>query len=236
MSSGCEVSSANQRAMSSCSRSPCSPLAGNIPVFMLVCERSSRYSGYCACIQARSCAEFWASRMLTVTAHLRGRLRLPRYRAESPARYPEIDDRSSIVGRLLSDPVISLLLLLRLGRRLLGRGCTISRRSLSGIASGGSGITRSLLSVTSRFLSLDERFLSLCSRILRGLSGLFLRARDQRQRQRDSGENHFCVHENDHPDVTDEGGQLPGANSRVFAQRFEPGNSSVSCTVCTRRH
>src|SRR5262245_49742570 len=134
--------------------------------------------------------------MLTVTVHLRGRLRLRGHRAESPARYPEIDNRLSIFG----------LLLLRLSRRLLGRRSGVGR-SGSGVASGGGGIARSLLRVTSSFLSLTGSVAGRCSGVLSGLGGLLLRARDQRQRQRDSGENHFCVHVNDHPDVTDEGGQ-----------------------------
>src|SRR5688572_20746147 len=91
-------------------------------------------------------------------------------------------------------------LLLRLGR-LLARGRSrLGGGSSSGVAGGSSGITRGGSSVTSSFLSLTGSVARRCSGILSGLCGLFLlRARSQRQRQRDGGENHFCVHVSDHP-------------------------------------
>src|SRR5262245_47433788 len=123
--------------------------------------------------------------MLTVTVHLLRRLPVRGHRAETPARYPEIDDETSIFGQLL----------LRLSRgRLSGRGFRRSSSS-GGVAGGSSGITRGGSSVTSSFLSRAGSFARRCSGVLGSLSGLFLlRARGQRQRQRDGGENHFCVH------------------------------------------
>ena len=100
------------------------------------------------------------------------------------------DDRSSILG---------LLLLLRLGRRLVGRR-RLGRSLCSGVGSLAGSVTLSG--------SIRSRSFGRGSGGFRRSSSLFLlRASSQRQRQRDSGENHFCVHDNDHPDVTDEGGQ-----------------------------
>jgi len=96
-------------------------------------------------------------------------------------------------------------LLLRRFSGCFSRSSAVSRRRRrvhSSIASGSSGITRSsggIASGISSSFSSSARIGSsfLCS-FCRSL--VLLRASGEGERQRESGENHFCVHVSNHPD------------------------------------
>jgi hypothetical protein len=84
----------------------------------------------------------------------------------------------------------------------------IRRGSASGVGGVRSGIARGLRGVTGSLSSIRRSTRSLAGSIagrrgciLRGFRRSFLLgASNQRQRQRESGENHFCVHVIYHPD------------------------------------
>jgi hypothetical protein len=74
---------------------------------------------------------------------------------------------------------------------------SVARSARGSIASGSSGITRSISGITRGISSFAGRFSGSSSGIRRSF---LLRAGDERQRQRERGKNHFCVHVIYHPD------------------------------------
>jgi hypothetical protein len=92
------------------------------------------------------------------------------------------------------------------GTGSVGRSASSGVASRSGgIAGSSSGVTSSTRGVGGGFGSLTSGIACSGSSVLSGFSGRFLlRASDERERQRESSEDHFCIHVIYHPNVIDE--------------------------------